>query len=63
MPALTLPQVHQGLTFLLSRTCRCDTEEHNLREQWVRLIRNELARFNHYKSRKLLASRRMRRQE
>jgi hypothetical protein len=51
---LTAPQVQEALALILHRACRCDTPERIAQERTRRLERNELARFYHYKARKLL---------
>jgi hypothetical protein len=52
---LTLPQVRAGLASLLRAACGCDTPERIVRDRKRWLTRNALARFYHWKKRKLLA--------
>jgi hypothetical protein len=61
-PALTLPQVRYGLSVLLLevfRTCGVDDICRQVERQ---LLRNELARFYHYRTRKCLPPRKLRRE-
>lgn len=54
-PALTLPQVREGLAMILHEACGCADLERIVRERTRRLQRNELARFYHWKKHNLLA--------
>ena len=54
-PAMTLPQLHQGIAMILYEAFQCGTMSHMLKERQQRLQRNELARFYHWKQRKRLA--------
>jgi hypothetical protein len=54
-PAITVPQIREGISSILHRAYGCGTHSRILheREQW--LIRNELARLYHWKQRNRLA--------
>ena len=54
-PALTLPQVREGLAIILHEACGCAELERVARERTRRLQRNEMARFYHWKKHNLLA--------
>ena len=54
-PAMTFPQVRKGIAVILREAFQCGTMSHMLEERQKRLRRNELARFDHWKQRKLLA--------
>ena len=54
-PAITVPQVREGLAMILHRTCDCADPDRIVRECNRRLVRNELARFYHWMKRNLLA--------
>jgi hypothetical protein len=54
-PAITLPQIRQGMAMLLHEAFQGGTMSHRLQERQKRLQRNELARFYHWKQRNLLA--------
>ena len=54
-PAITLPQIRQGIAVILREAFQCDTMSQMLAERQKRLQRNELARFYHWKQRKRLA--------
>ena len=54
-PASTLPQLRQGLALILYEGLQCGTLSQRLQECQQRLQRHELARFYHWKQRKLLA--------
>jgi hypothetical protein len=54
-PAITLPQIRQGIAMVLREAYQCGTMSHRLDERQKRLRRNELARFYHWKKRNLLA--------
>ncbi len=53
-PAMTLPQIRQGIAMILHEAYQCDTRAHLLDACQKRLRRNELARFYHWKQRNLL---------
>ena len=53
-PAITVPQIRDGIAMLLRAACNCDTPITIARNKTRRLIRNEEARFYHYKERKRL---------
>jgi len=53
-PAMTAPQICDGLAMLLQKAHRCDTPTAIARNKTRRLIRNQLARFYHYKARNCL---------
>lgn len=55
-PAITVQQIREGIALILHATCRCATTDRILYERERRLIRNELARFYHWKQRNQLAS-------
>jgi SRSO17 transposase len=46
-PAMTLPQIRQGIAVILRKVYQCDTRAHLLDTCQKRLQRNELARFYH----------------
>src|SRR6266852_2752342 len=54
-PALTLPQIRQGIAAILRETFQCGTIAHILAQRQKRLQRNELARFYHWKQHNRLA--------
>ena len=54
-PALTLPQIRQGIAMIVYEALQCGPMSHMLQERQKRLQRNELARFYHWKQRNLLA--------
>ena len=53
-PAITLPQVKDGIAMLLRAAWQCDTPEHIARNKTRRLIRNEQARLYHWRARNRL---------
>jgi hypothetical protein len=53
-PAMTLPQIRQGIAMILHEAFQCGTTPHMLKERQKRLQRNELARFYHWKQRNRL---------
>ena len=54
-PALTLPQVREGLAVILHEASGCAALDRIARERTRRLQRNEMARFYHWKKHNLLA--------
>ena len=61
-PALTLPQVRYGLSMLLLEVfCTCGVDD-ICRQVQRPLLRNELARFYHYRTRKCIPPRKLRRE-
>ena len=54
-PAITLPQIRQGIAVILREAFQCGTMSQMLAERQTRLRRNELARFYHWKQRQRLA--------
>lgn len=58
-PALTVPQLAGVIGVLLRRGWGCDQPERVCRNATRRLVRNELARFYHWRRRKRLAPRRI----
>jgi hypothetical protein len=54
-PAITLPQIRQGIAVILREAFQCGTMSHMLQERQKRLQRNELARFYHWKQHNRLA--------
>ncbi len=54
-PAITVPQIRQGIAVILYEAFQCGTMAHMLQERQKRLQRNELARFYHHKRHNLLA--------
>src|SRR6266704_2883495 len=54
-PAITLPQIRQGIALILHEAFQCGTMSQRLKECQQRLQRNELARFYHWKKHNLLA--------
>ena len=53
-PALTLPQIRQGIAVILREAYQCDTMSYLLDACQKRLRRNELARFYPWKQRNRL---------
>jgi SRSO17 transposase len=53
-PAITFPQIRDGIAMLLRAACLCDTPIKIANNKTRRLIRNEQARFDHYKARNRL---------
>jgi SRSO17 transposase len=60
-PALTLPQVRYGLSLLLLEVFCTPGLDYICRQAHRQLTRNELARFYHYRARKCLPPRKLRR--
>ena len=54
-PAITVPQIREGLAMILHQTCDCANPDRIIHECKRRLVRNELARFYHWMKRNLLA--------
>ena len=54
-PALTVPQIRQGIAVLLYEALQCGTMSPMWEERQKRLRRNELARFYPWKCRNQLA--------
>lgn len=54
-PAITLPQIRQGIAVILWEVFRCGTMAHMVDEKQKRLRRNELARLYHWKGLNQLA--------
>ena len=54
-PAITLPQIREGISQILHRACGCDTPSRIQSERQIRLRRNELARLYHWKQHNQLA--------
>ena len=54
-PAITFPQIRQGIALIVHEAFQCGTRSQRLKECQKRLQRNELARFYHWKQRNLLA--------
>jgi hypothetical protein len=54
-PAITFPQIRQGIAMILHEAFQGGTRAHMRWECQQRLQRNELARFYHWKQRNLLA--------
>src|SRR4029453_7110003 len=54
-PAITVPQIRQGIALILYEVFQCGTRSQRLKECQESLQRNELARFCHWKQRNLLA--------
>ena len=61
-PALTLPQVRYGLSLLLLEVFRTPGTDYICRQVQRQLLRNELARFHHHRTRKCLPPRKLRRE-
>jgi hypothetical protein len=59
-PALTLPQVRYGLSMLLMEVFCTLSIPYICRQVYRQLLRNELARFYHYRTRNCLTSRKLR---
>jgi len=60
-PALTLPQVHYGLSVLLMEVFCTLSIPYICRQVQRQLMRNELARFYHYRTRNCIPPRKLRR--
>jgi len=60
-PALTLPQVRYGLSMLLLEVYGTPGTNYICRQVSRQLMRNELARFYHYRTRKCMPPRKLRR--
>jgi SRSO17 transposase len=60
-PALTLPQVRYGLSVLLLEVCCTPGVDYICRQVQRQLLRNELARFYHHRTRKCIPPRKLRR--
>jgi hypothetical protein len=61
-PALTLPQVRYGLSVLLLEVFCTPGVDYICRQVHRQLLRNESARFYHYRTRKCIPSRKLRRE-
>jgi len=61
-PALTLPQVRYGLSVLLMEVFCTPSIPYICRQVYRQLLRNELARFYHYRTCKCLPSKKLRRE-
>jgi hypothetical protein len=61
-PALTLPQVHYGLSLLLLEECCAPGIDSICRQVQRHLLRNESARFSHHRTRKCIPPRKLRRE-
>ena len=60
-PALTLPQVRSGLSLLLWEVFRTPDVDSICRQVQRQLMRNESARFYHYRTRKCMPPHKLRR--
>jgi hypothetical protein len=60
-PALTLPQVRYGLSLLLLEVYCTPSIDYICRQVSRQLMRNELARFYHYRTRKYMPPQKLRR--
>ncbi len=60
-PALTLPQVRYGLSVLLLEVYGTPGTDYICRQVYRQLLRNELARFYHHRTRKCMPPRKLRR--
>jgi hypothetical protein len=60
-PALTLPQVRYGLSMLLLEVFCTPGIDYISRQVYRQLMRNELARFYHHRTRKCLPPKKLRR--
>jgi hypothetical protein len=54
-PAITLPQIREGIAVILYQASQCGTVPRMRHEREKRLLRNELARLYHWKQRNRLA--------
>jgi hypothetical protein len=61
-PALTLPQVRYGLSLLLLEVFCTPGTDYICRQVRRQLMRNELARFYHYRTRNCIPPRKLRRE-
>jgi hypothetical protein len=61
-PALTLPQVHYGLSMLLMEVYCTPGTDYICRQVYRQLMRNELARFYHHRTRKCMPPQKLRRE-
>jgi hypothetical protein len=59
-PALTLPQVRYGLSLLLLEAFYTPGIDSLCRQVQRQLLRNELARFSHHRTRKCIPPRKLR---
>ena len=62
LPALTLPQVRYGLSLLLWEVFCTPGVDYICRQVQRQLLRNELARFYHHRTRKCIPPRKLRRE-
>lgn len=62
-PAITVPQIREGLSLLLHRASGCDTPERITKDRTRWLERTELARLHHYNRLNRLPSRRLTQRE
>jgi hypothetical protein len=60
-PALTLPQVRSGLSVLLLAVFCTPGTDYICRQVYRQLMRNELARFYHHRTRKCMPPQKLRR--
>ncbi len=61
-PALTLPQVRYGLSVLLMEVYCTPGTDYICRQVYRQLMRNELARFYHHRTRKCMPPQKLRRE-
>ena len=61
-PALTLPQVRQGLSLLLLEVFYTTGVDYICHQVQRQLLRNESARFYHHRTRKCMPRRKLRRE-
>ena len=61
-PALTLPQVRYGLSLLLLEVYCTPSIDYICRQVSRQFMRNELARFYHYRTRKYVPPQKLRRE-
>ena len=61
-PALTLPQVRYGVSVLLLEVFYASGVDDICRQVQRQLLRNELARFYHHRTRKCIPQRKLRRE-
>ncbi len=62
-PAITAPQVRDGIAMLLRAAFQCDTPAKIAKNKTRRLVRNEEARFYHYKARNRLPPTRLKQKQ
>ena len=62
-PAITVPEIREGLSTIIHHAWKCHTHQKITRERERKLKRNELAYFYHYKALNKLAPLRVTKRE